>query len=382
MRFVVIFFFCVARTALCANPLVTQSIPIEVKLYGLQLEFDVPTVFIEKVSYYEFELFHEEYEKHISKADITGFLSQLQQAEQKHKITDRFLFQMIGRIAIQVAPDRNYQQLMQWFVSKKLGYTVAIGTKEGHYHFLPAYEEDLQGISFYSNEGTKYFIDNLIESEMHVGSLGVYPSVGKRKAFYLPSYLPEVLSMPNTRILIFYFKNKQYEIKLQYDYAYVAMYYGLPGLPVSSYTNSTMSKILKNSLHEQLDPIISSFSKEDAVRFLLAMVQYGMPYRTDGEQMGEEKYFLPDEFLHYHFADCEDKSIFFKRALEELLHLEVKILEFGKHVAPIVKLSGQIGYESININGSSYYYCETTGKGYQLGQIPDEFKNTSLSEWK
>lgn len=204
---------------------------------------------------------------------------------------------MIGRIAIQVAPDRNYQQLMQWFLSKQLGYTVAIGTKESHYHFLPAYEEDLQGISFYNNEGTKYFLDNLTESEMLIGSLGVYPFIGTRKAFYLPFYLPDVLPMANTRILNFYFKNKQYEIKLQYDYAYVAMYYGLPGLPVSTYTNSTMSNILINSLHEQLDPIVNSFSKEDAVRFLLTMVQYGMPYRTDGEQMGDEKYFCPMSFF-------------------------------------------------------------------------------------
>lgn len=60
--------------------------------------------------------------------------------------------------------------------------------------------------------------------------------------------------------------------------------------------------------------------------------------------------------------------------MEELLHLQVKILEFSKHVAPIVNLSGQVGYDSISINGVSYYFCETTGKGYQLGQIPDEFK--------
>lgn len=99
-----------------------------------------------------------------------------------------------------------------------------------------------------------------------------------------------------------------------------------------------------------------------------SMVQYGMPYRTDGEQMGEEKYFLPDEFLHYHFYDCEDKSIFFKMVVERLLHLEVKILDFDRHVAQIVNLNDLIGHDPININGKNYYYCETTGKGYQLGQ--------------
>lgn len=376
-----LFILCLISTSF-TNSIYGQSKFTEVKFYGLALSFDVPSCFSEEITYYEYELFHDKYEKMMSKNDMSNFLRQLKAVEQKYRITDFFLFQVIARIAEQVSPDANYRELMLWYLAKQLDYTVAIGTKEGIYYFLPAYAENLEGLSFFKKDGVKYYFNNLTSHDSQQGALGVYPSNGKRKLYYFPSLLPLVSVIANTRVLNFFFKEIQYEIHLQYDYAYVAMCYNQPGLPVGTYLNSFMSDILKHSLHDQLDPIIQNFNQENAVSFILAMVQYGMPYRTDGEQMGEEKYFLPDEFLHYHFSDCEDKSIFFKKAIEELLRIDTRILLFDKHVAPVVNLSSPVSASPINIDGKNYYYCETTGKGYQLGQIPNEFKGKLLLEWK
>ena len=45
------------------------------------------------------------------------------------------------------------------------------------------------------------------------------------------------------------------------------------------------------------------------------------------------------------------------------------------HVAVGVLGSEDLYGVSYNVNGNRYYYCETTGSGWEIGECPDEYKN-------
>ena len=357
--------------------MVTKSISVE--FYGVHLLFDVPIVFTQKLE--TFSTLEDDYYKKVTRTEISTFLTQVKNAQSTYRINDRFLFILLSRISVQVAPDENYQNVMLWCLAKKLGYTVAMGSLDGYFHFLPCYKEHIEELKYYEKPEGLFYIDPLISDYFKGGPIHINQVKGEKTAMYLPAEFPKVPVLVNYRLLNFYFRDVQYEINLRYDYTRVSFYSKVPGFTVGTYLNTAMSKTLTESLHEQLDPIIKNWNKEDGVAFILTMIQSAFPYRTDGEQMGGEKYFFPDEFLHYNFSDCEDRSIFFKKAVEELLHVETRLLSMPNHVAAAVYLDSVTGQPKITLGGKLFYYCETTAVGFNIGDIPPGKKDQIKGEW-
>ena len=53
----------------------------------------------------------------------------------------------------------------------------------------------------------------------------------------------------------------------------------------------------------------------------------------------------------------------------------VVIVEVPGHAAVAVKGGDSISGRYYEYNGGKYYYLETTGEGWPIGQIPDEFRS-------
>jgi hypothetical protein len=106
----------------------------------------------------------------------------------------------------------------------------------------------------------------------------------------------------------------------------------------------------------------------DTVSFVLAFVQ-SLPYTSDSETSGYDEYpRFPIETLVDGGGDCEDTSILFA-TITLLLNFDTVYIIPPEHVA--------VGIWGTNLPGVSYtykdrtyYYCETTGEGFAIGEIP------------
>ncbi len=74
-------------------------------------------------------------------------------------------------------------------------------------------------------------------------------------------------------------------------------------------------------------------------------------------------------------GDCEDTSILSVAILQEMGY-DVVLLELPEHMALGIKCSPETrGGRSFEYNNNHYYYLETTGSNWEIGEMPEEYKD-------
>jgi len=135
-----------------------------------------------------------------------------------------------------------------------------------------------------------------------------------------------------------------------------------------SYLQSLVAKINATAARQ-------GYSPYQEVNFVLAFVQ-SIPYATDLNSTGYQDYpRFPVETLVDNVGDCKSHSILFA-TLTLMLGYGVVFINPPDHLA--------VGVEGNNLQGTywtydnqTYYYCETTGEGFTIGQLPAQFNGES-----
>ena len=114
----------------------------------------------------------------------------------------------------------------------------------------------------------------------------------------------------------------------------------------------------------------SEWSERDRIDFVLSFVQ-SLPYTLDDVTTGY------DEFRRYAIetlidggGDCEDTTVLVAAILRGL-GVETALIFTPGHIA--LGVSGNFTGTSVTYNGTKYYYCETTGTGFTVGELPSSF---------
>ncbi len=117
------------------------------------------------------------------------------------------------------------------------------------------------------------------------------------------------------------------------------------------------------------------FTEKEKVNFVIAFVQ-SLPYTEDDVAARWDEYpRYPVETLFDRGGDCEDTSILVAALLDRLGYdVALLILDDEDHAAVGVSIKGMHGtyYE---YEGKKYFYLETTGDGWKIGEMPD-FEDT------
>jgi len=118
------------------------------------------------------------------------------------------------------------------------------------------------------------------------------------------------------------------------------------------------------------------FTEVQKLNFVIAFVQ-SLPYTVDIETKPYDEYpRYPIETLFDRGGDCEDTSILVAALLDRLGY-DVALLHLknAKHMAVGVSVPSTYGsyYE---YEGKKYFYLETTGEGWEVGQIPPSITDT------
>ncbi len=115
------------------------------------------------------------------------------------------------------------------------------------------------------------------------------------------------------------------------------------------------------------------------VNLTIAFVQ-NLPYTVDIETTPYDEYpRYPIETLFDRGGDCEDTSILVAALLDRLGYdVALLLLHNARHAAVGVQIPGASG-SYYNYDGEDYYYLETTGDGWQIGQIPPDITDTSAA---
>lgn len=165
--------------------------------------------------------------------------------------------------------------------------------------------------------------------------------------------------------------------KSAYDY-----YHGLERIPTSDYSVYVSYPIDDNYLMGIVEKLqafssIEGFTDVQRVNLVVSFVQ-NIPFTNDFITTGYDEYpRYPLETLIDGGGDCEDTSIL-ASSLLKLMGFDTVLLSYPNHMAvgiSITNISGSY-YSS---DGKHYYYVETTGKNWKIGEIPPEYKDLSVT---
>ena len=120
------------------------------------------------------------------------------------------------------------------------------------------------------------------------------------------------------------------------------------------------------------------YTDDDIVKLMISFVQ-SLDYATDIDTTGYDEYpKFPLETLYDKGGDCEDTCILLASLIREFGYGTVLII-FDDHMGIGIKgETGGIG-SYFEYNGTPYYYVETTGENWEIGEIPDEKKKKKAS---
>lgn len=151
--------------------------------------------------------------------------------------------------------------------------------------------------------------------------------------------------------------------------------------PVTSdwadYARASLSRKVKRNLYPALKKQIAGKSEVEAANILINFVQTAFDYQTDQEQFGYERPLYGDELFYYPYSDCEDRSILFSILVRDLLHLEVVLLNYPRHLATAVLFNEDVCGYYFNVNGKKYVLCDPTYIGAPVGDCMPQFVGTS-----
>jgi len=158
-------------------------------------------------------------------------------------------------------------------------------------------------------------------------------------------------------------------------------YQGIPRPPTQNYS-VYVTHPLDDIYIEQLVGKIqkaaqeAGFSEYETVEFAASFVQ-SLPYTADSVTTPYDEYpRYPIETLVDRGGDCEDTSILLASLIDKMGY-GVVLIELPDHCAVGVKCGENVYGTYWEYEGSKYYYIETTNEGWEIGELPEEYENTS-----
>jgi hypothetical protein len=149
--------------------------------------------------------------------------------------------------------------------------------------------------------------------------------------------------------------------------------YGPEGYGFLTTTKDYYIRSVAESLNQSANNMgYGSFEK---ISFVLAFVQ-SLPYTSDNVTTGHDEYpRFPVETLVDDGGDCEDTSILFS-TLTQILGYGTIYINPPRHFAVGV-LGDDLAGTYWTYHNKTYYYCETTGDGFKIGDLPAEYEGVT-----
>jgi hypothetical protein len=134
-----------------------------------------------------------------------------------------------------------------------------------------------------------------------------------------------------------------------------------------SYIQSLVAKIREATAQK-------GYSEWETINFAVAFVQK-LPYTYDNVTTPYDNYpRYAIETLADNGGDCEDTAVLMAKILDKMGYGVILIYDPGLHYAVGVMGSEGVSGTYFSYDGGKYYYLETTGTGWKIGQKPARYK--------
>lgn len=317
--------------------------------------------------------------RQLERSEYELLIYQLTRQAQAHDLNDWGYAQLVATASQRIIPrDKNARVLLQWFLLSQSGYIATVGYDRDHLHLLMPTRQRLYGKTFVRGETHKLYALDLEGDELDLDQAHVFPHHHPQATRVMDLRVQQAPKLPARaaqRKIDFEYQGETYRIPVAVNRNVVAYYDSYPFVDLGIYLAAPASAEAHEALIEPLREMVVNLEPQEgrsrraeALNFLLHLVQ-ALPYQTDAEQFGGERYLFADEVLAFPASDCEDRSVLFAYLVREVLGLEVIGLLYPGHAAAAVDLKGEdLPGDWVRYQGKRYIVCDPTYIGADIGQ--------------
>jgi len=275
----------------------------------------------------------------------------------------------------------NELQLYTWFYLVKQGFDARVSYNDGKVHLMLNVKQTLFGQKYFNlKTGKYYFVDLAKKQPVKVESVYTYDKQHASASSVIDIDLrvaPKHGRADSKRALSTKVNNTNVAVTAPYNSTYIEYLDRYPQLDMENYFRAELPVETKRALLTQLRPYLEGLSETQALNLLLHFVQNSLSYQTDQQQFNYENYLFAGETLHYPYADCEDRAVFYAYLVKNLLGKEVIGLQYDGHIATAVAVQSDVGGDKFRMNGKSYIVADPTFINARIGQTMSGFENQS-----
>jgi len=313
---------------------------------------------------------------HLAQSDYENLIADLAEIRKSLRLNDWAYMQLIDRFSKSFVPNStNSARLLSWFLLLKSGVKSRLAFADNEIYLLVSTQQPLYSTTYFKFENEKFYVVSRHEriAKNLYSYNGAYPKQLPTSDFAGISNIIAGKTL-DYRKISFEYGGTAYDIRVPYNKHVIDFFSSYPQMDIEHYFNVAISQDTQQALLTQLEPLVAQLSKQEAVNFLLRLVQTGFDYKTDQVQFGKENYLFLEETIYYPSSDCEDRSVIFAWLVENLLDLKVVGLSFPGHVATAVQLDNPSG-EPIEHDGEVFSIADPTYIYASVGKKMPQFKS-------
>lgn len=356
---------------------------IRFELYGLQLAVPAPKLEATLSGANQQEVV--KFWKHLNESDMKQSVDVLQQHAANYRLGDWCTFKAVEAYSHKWAKGNLYaERVMVQYLMLGMGYDVRMSIAGGELYLMLPFEQEVYANTYLKIDNTKYYLyPNSLPKGCSIYSCPIPANEDCGRGMNLiinPAYLLPKEKHP------FAVSYGALTVQGEVNKNVIALQQEYPSMDIYCYASSIADEEVRKSVVAQLRSQLQGMTEAEAANALLHFVQKGFEYQTDGQQFGQgvEKSFFFDETLYFPYCDCEDRSIFYAYLVHEILGLDVLLVGYPGHECTAVALSSPPPtYTSFSYKGKTYYICDPTYIGANVGMCMPDFVSIQpeVEEW-
>lgn len=312
--------------------------------------------------------------KDIADSRFSILLAGMIRYKKEMRMNDWAYFLLTKKVAacLSTLQSEDCRTVFQHFLLVQSGYDVRLARVDHFLVLLLPIREEVYARPYLTVDGKQYYVisnRNLKEySRIFTYKL---PEKLIQKA-YLSLAIDKELLLP-MQAKSFCIKAAGLEVEGEINMNKIRFYKEYLSCELAVYARAVPDERLSKQLLASLSARLQEKPRKEALNLLLAWVQKGFDYRTDGEQFGYEKPFFIEESFYYPACDCEDRAILFAYLANRLFGKEVVLLDYPGHVAAAVCVGQddekEIKGACLQWKGKKYIVCDPTYMNAEVGMV-------------
>ncbi|MFZ9700050.1 MAG: hypothetical protein ACO3AF_03100 [Flavobacteriales bacterium] len=309
--------------------------------------------------------------------DQEQLLGYFKLSQKKFNLNDWALLLLVRKVSDKLGYSRTQASVFEWFYLTQLGYDAILMYSDREVVTGICFAEKVYG-RFLEKDGKRYSMPDWAPAKPYYTYQNQNAYASKPIEFKNLGAV-QIGEQGKERQFDFKVFGNQYSMPIRYNAERVQLYASLPQSEIPFYlSNRAAESWLSEANSRRIAAELSRLPRPmDKLRFLHAMVLQGIPYKTDQEQFGKEKFCLTEETLHYPFADCEDRTFLLNRLIQTFTNWKTVGIRFPNHLALAVELEPETGMDVLRYKGRKWVYCDPTYFGADVGRVPAQYQQSA-----